>query len=214
MTLGTASFDHFGRWRPPPASPGPLVVAPADDGKRAQRCAGASSSSPHHLKPFVNVTGVYSGLVEVRREYCDAQPSFRVSDQASEPGGDRRRPSRSHCRLQRRRYPLAEPFFTGSTANRREIIGSADQQPMPAAIPQDGTRPARRPGAASRLWSPLAPRSAPRPPAAGRRQLRLAGGRRPCRHRRSASPSTLALKYGAPVQERSPGRTRFTAPPT
>ena len=30
---------------------------------------------------------------------------------------------------------LQEPFFTGSTENQRQIIGEADAQPMPAAIP-------------------------------------------------------------------------------
>jgi murein DD-endopeptidase MepM/ murein hydrolase activator NlpD len=30
---------------------------------------------------------------------------------------------------------FGEPFFTGSTQNQREIIGQADSQPMPAAIP-------------------------------------------------------------------------------
>jgi murein DD-endopeptidase MepM/ murein hydrolase activator NlpD len=32
-----------------------------------------------------------------------------------------------------------EPFFTGSTENQREIIGQAEAQPMPAAIPQPST---------------------------------------------------------------------------
>ncbi len=36
-----------------------------------------------------------------------------------------------------------EPFFTGSTENQREIIGQADAQPMPAAIPQPSTAVSR-----------------------------------------------------------------------
>ncbi len=36
-----------------------------------------------------------------------------------------------------------EPFFTGSTENQREIIGQADNQPMPAAIPQPSTAVSR-----------------------------------------------------------------------
>ncbi len=97
---------------------------------------------------------------------------------------------------------LREPFFTGSTANQREIIGSADQQPMPAAIPQDG--PVQRADLAPPPGSVAS--SAPigaapsRPLAAGNYAWQAAGGR-VVTVGPGESLETLALKYGAPVQE-------------
>ena len=38
---------------------------------------------------------------------------------------------------------FGQPFFTGSTDNQREIIGQADAQPMPAAIPPGSARISR-----------------------------------------------------------------------
>ncbi len=91
-----------------------------------------------------------------------------------------------------------QPFFTGSTANQREIIGQAEAQPMPAAIP---------PGAAAITRSELPPP----PTAATPTQTAFAGdtgnygwsavGGQVITVRSGQTLFSLASQYGVPERE-------------
>ena len=88
-----------------------------------------------------------------------------------------------------------EPFFTGSTANQREIIGSATAQPMPGPIPPGAVTSSNLPPPPGAVASaaPYAP-----PPGAAPGPGWTAVGGKVVTVGPGESLDTLAIKYGVP----------------